>query len=323
MRWRPFTWLLVSVFCFVAAVYFWRLGDQWAAKKALAPPPHPTNQPGPVVAPPKATSSLTPHASRLTPHASSLTPRLAHRLSNTTKTVGQLARSDRAILLENLLLDTGQPAALSIPAHLRAQGDPGSYIVQSRAPLDDAFRALLQAAGASIISYIPNNAYLVRASAAAAQQLEALPQTQTVLPFEPYYKVKPSLLKLAVGQAPLPQTTALNLLLFADARETTLSDLNKLGVQIIGQDRSPFGPVLKVRPPADGLPALAGLPGVHELEPSGARVRANDLSRQTLSVADDSVTMANYLGLTGANVLVNINDTGVDLNHPDLAGRVF
>src|SRR6266566_6960802 len=114
MRWRPFTWLLVSVFCFVAAVYFWRLGDQWAAKKTLAPSTQPTNQPGPVVAPPKATSSLTPHASSVTHHASRITPQFPHRLSNTTKTIGQLARSDRAILLENLLLDTEQPAALSI-----------------------------------------------------------------------------------------------------------------------------------------------------------------------------------------------------------------
>ena len=38
MRWRPFTWFLLSVFCFVAAAFFWRLGDEWAAKKAGSRP---------------------------------------------------------------------------------------------------------------------------------------------------------------------------------------------------------------------------------------------------------------------------------------------
>ena len=50
-----------------------------------------------------------------------------------------------------------------------------------------------------------------------------------MLPYEPYYKLKPSLLKLAVAQEPLPDDSALNLLLFADAREQTLADLDKPG----------------------------------------------------------------------------------------------
>ena len=109
--------------------------------------------------------------------------------------MAELLRNDKAILLENALLDTTQPNTLAIPAHLRAQGDPGSYIVQARDPLDAAFRALLKDAGATIVSYVPNNAYLVRASAAVAQELAAQPQTGSVQPYEPYYKLKASLLE--------------------------------------------------------------------------------------------------------------------------------
>jgi hypothetical protein len=44
-------------------------------------------------------------------------------------------------------------------------------------------------------SYVPNNAYLVRASS-ALRSLGALPETQAVLPWEPYFKLDPALLAL-------------------------------------------------------------------------------------------------------------------------------
>src|SRR5947199_107133 len=40
-------------------------------------------------------------------------------------------------------------------------------------------------------------------------------------------------------------------------------------------------------------------------------------------VAADTVAAGSYLGLTGTNVLVNENDSGVDTNHPDLFGQVL
>ena len=238
-------------------------------------------------------------------------------------------RNPRAILLENALLDTAQPVDLPIPASLRAQGDPGAWVVQAKGPLNDAFRALLKRAGASIVSYIPNNACLVRASQAVAQQLEAAPATAAVLAYEPYYKLKPWLLKVALEQAPLPANSTLRLLLFADARNQTLDQLGQLGMQVLGEQPSPFGPLIEARPPpaqpwaGQGWVAeLAQLAGVQEMELARERVPANDLSRATTGVAANSLTSTNYLNLSGANVLVALNDSGVDATHPDLAGRV-
>jgi len=82
--------------------------------------------------------------------------------------------------------------------------DPGSYIVQSRGVLSDPFRERLTRAGARIVSYIPNNAYLVRATQGAARNLSSSPLTQFVLPFEPYYKLDSRLLPLAVNGELLP-----------------------------------------------------------------------------------------------------------------------
>src|SRR5258706_16411102 len=115
-----------------------------------------------------------------------------------------------------------------MPDRLRAHRDNGSYIAQSRGAWDEAFRNPLGDAGASIISYIPNNAYLVRVSASGADQIAADPRAQTVLPYEPYYKLEPSLLKLAMEQQPLPADHSLRLTLFPGERENTLAALNAL-----------------------------------------------------------------------------------------------
>src|SRR6266496_3203167 len=196
MRWRPFTWLLLSLMFFVAAFYFWRLGDQWAAKKATVTPTQSTNQNENALRRQrlKAAVPLAGEPIRLLTQAGNLNSfsdspsktngdknsRFKNRLTNTTKSVGQLTRSDKAILFENALIDTSVPAP-TIPSFLSSQGDPGTYIVQSRQALDNAFRALLAQAGASIVAYVPNNAYLVRIGAAGAQNLRSLPQTQAVL----------------------------------------------------------------------------------------------------------------------------------------------
>lgn len=337
MRWRPWIWFCVSLLCFVAAVYFWRLGERWTAEKAAKNPSPTTNT---TQAPAPATRPLT--NSKFTPQllsqpghlnqsplfaeaaTNTATSPLAYQLSNNPrKTINELAHSDHAILLENALLDTTLPVNLPIPDSLVAKGDPGAYIVQARGPIDHAFRSAVKTAGATVVSYIPNNAFLVRGLQAAAQQLQESPLTQMVLPYEPYYKLKSDLLVSALEQTLLPEGTALNVLVFSDAQDTVVQQLGELEIPVLGQQRSPFGPVLKVQPHRDSLVSLAGLPGVQLIEVARQRIPANDLSRAALRVAADSVTPTNYLNLTGTNIVVSVSDTGIDTNHPDLLGKVF
>ena len=240
-----------------------------------------------------------------------------HRLRNTGIPLSELMRSDDALLLANALLDLRQPLELAVPAGLRPSGEVSSFIVQSKGKITDNFRGMLSSIGAEVISYVPNNALLVRVSAERIDRISVLPDVSAVLPWLPYFKLSPALLAASMEKSEIPQEALLRVTVYASEQDRVLAELRNTGFEIIGQERSPFGVQILVRVGTGEITALAQLDRVQWIERAAPRRLMNDLGGLALHSMTNSGPDTQYLGLTGKGVRVNVNDTGV-ATHPDL-----
>lgn len=347
MELRTRKWLVICVLALMGAAVFWRLGEQ-RLKVGPGREPAPVDAPSagtstqasrpvdagatsahaapvPVALRALSRSALTAGTAAAAAPADAASGRASLRLRNTTRPVDELARDDAALLLRNALIDTATGTALPIPSHLRAGPEPGAYIAQADGPISESFRRLVTGSGAQVVSYLPNNAYLVQANSSQSANLAAQAGVRAVIPFEPYFKLEPALLAKAVKQEPVAAGSRLNLTLLPGTRDSGLAHLQQLGATVVNEYRTPFGPALTIDPASLSLAAIAGLPEVQGVELFRQRQLLNDLTRSRLGISfgtNAPGAFTNHLGLTGTNVHVNVNDSGIDASHPDLARRV-
>ena len=145
-------------------------------------------------------------------------------------------------------------------------------------------------------------------------RVTASPLVQAVLPYEPYFKLDRQLIELAVEGRDLPADMLLRVTVFPGDQQDALKAITQLKGKAIHTERSPFkGEIITVETPRESWVELARLPEVQLIETYRNRAMMNDLSRVRIGVAADTLaTTTNYLGLTGTNVLVGVNDSGVD-----------
>src|SRR5262249_2295737 len=188
------------------------------------------------------------------------------------------------IALNGYVIDTSAPQPLpkELPADLkqsrmaqaRAGGyNPGGglYILQFAGPIQDSWLDTLKSTGADVISYVSNNAYVVRCDARSATIISRMKDEQSFVQwvgdYEPAYKLEPSMQTARkMGDARFVRVTAQVLDGYAGDQEAF--NLRRFSRQFISETRVMKYRNITVVIPASQLTDLAASDGVFRIEES-------------------------------------------------------
>ncbi|MFH1038465.1 MAG: GEVED domain-containing protein [PVC group bacterium] len=190
-------------------------------------------------------------------------------LKSLARTPGFQPRPDfDRIELNRVAIDTaaGAPA---VPARLAAaEAGDRLMLVQFSAPPIDSDLALVAGAGAEIVQYVPQNAYIIWVPAGAAGSMEKAalsPVVQYYGPYHPYYALSP---RLDGAEDQIAVTVQ-----FYNYGEEARTDAEKVAAgaaRVIMKPTEALGGLyinVRVVVPAADLSSLASLPGVITVEP--------------------------------------------------------
>jgi hypothetical protein len=174
---------------------------------------------------------------------------------------GQTRDAYNSILLNAVRLDTSRPEAQAMRKAAKNFAGKRLHLVQFAGPIQPAWRQELLDTGAQIVSYIPQNTYLVYGDSHSIAQIQALasaaPRFQWEGSYLDEYKMHP-----AVGAARMDQF-AIQLVADAQANAETLKLLDGLKTAPIAQPHRVLNflnVIARLR--AGDLPSLAARPDV-------------------------------------------------------------
>jgi Subtilase family/Viral BACON domain len=255
------------------------------------------------------------------------------------------------IYLNGYVVDTSntEPLAQELPVELRQQKmadalkggyapAAGLYIVQFAGPIKDEWVAALEGTGVEVVSYISNNAYIVRADSRAAFGLWQLktqhPFVQFVGDYQPAFRLSSDLrATLALGNSGYVRVTV-QFLNGRDA-EPAIEFLKNNALQFIGESRVMNYYNVSVSIPVSQLAELASNDNVIGIEPYAERRRLDEAQGQIVAgnLSGNLPSGPGYLSWLGGrgfnssqftSFSVNVADDAFSLTgHPDLpSGRI-
>jgi hypothetical protein len=250
------------------------------------------------------------------------------------------------ITLNGYVIDTSaaEPLSKEPPADLklsrmseaRSRGEnprAGLYIVQFAGPIKDSWLENLKSTGVDVISYVSNNAYVVRADDRSAALISRMKDQQSFVQwvgdYHPAYKLEPELAAVREkGDAGYVKITAQ--LLNGVEGDQQLFNLRSYAQQVFSETRVMNYRNITAVIPASQLTELAASDGVFALEAFHERVRLDEAQGQIVAgnLSGTSPTGPGYLTwLAGkgfnssqfTSFAVNVADDAYSLTgHPDL-----
>jgi len=210
----------------------------------------------------------------------------------------------------------------TMPHALRGESlpdGPAYYLVQFSEPIREEWRAQLVAAGAAIMDYIPDYAYLARLDAAVRERVQHLPMVRWIGPYRPGYKLDRSVRLLAA------ESRDLTIQLFAgEPLSPALEAMKALDVEIMSASAGELASYVRAIVPQAALVPLARLDAVCWIEPHLTPTVDNDVGGGIMRVPEAWSALALY----GAGQIVCVADTGLDTGdlatlHADFRGRLL
>lgn len=204
----------------------------------------------------------------------------------------------------------------------QAQRLPDRVIIQLDAPMDTDRRAAIEASGARILDYIPDNAFMLDTRRARPGALAALPFVTAVVAIDPAWKIDPELgqrtyttpsMQNAVNAGKLPAVV----MLFPGADPVSAArDIANAGVAVQSTTLEDDRFVLHVEGSKAALTRLADLSAVKWIEPAPeVTLRSNTNTRWIVQTNVNGNTPVYNNGIRGEGQLIAVQDGRVASTH--------
>lgn len=224
-----------------------------------------------------------------------------------------------------LRLKTGQVEATDLPDVRQAaeRGDrlPMRVVIQLNSTMDTDKQAAIEASGARILEYIPDNAFVLDMRRARPAAINALPFITAMVAFDPSWKISPDLGTRRYETAQMIQLQAngrlaSKVMLFpgADVAQTAAA-IAATGAAVSLTELEGDRFVLDVQAPLATLRALAGIEAVSWIEPAPEITFRNNTNRWIVQSNASGQFPVYNAGIRGEGQLIAVVDGQVSPTH--------
>lgn len=221
-------------------------------------------------------------------------------------------------------------------------GSPMFYLIHLKGPVKSEWVREIEKSGGRIVSYIPENTYLVWADPSKASEFGKRQFVSWKSPYHPAYKIQKKLDTLK------GKIDYLSVTIYDDPSDATINKIVYMGAKLVKKMETPLAaniPAVDAWFSADAsiIQKIAQLPRVLRIEKTSAQYGLDD--EVACQITAGNYTASNYtsgvpfsvpsysywlndMGFDGSGSIVAVIDTGCDTNNPatvhaDLQGRIL
>jgi len=196
-----------------------------------------------------------------------------------------------------------------------ARGEASYYLIQLSGASTPEHKAALQAGGAELIAYMPDDAWIARVDGARSHDIAELPEVAWVGPFHPAYKISPTIGTHEFKNPARESDSFLTLhVRVFDDLEGTAAEIESIGADVLEVSDDGFQKILVVHASEQAVSAIARVNEVWWIEEKPEFYLMNDTTKWVVQSNVSGGTPVWDHGLHGEGELVALMDSGLDYN---------